>query len=56
MQLSLIHTIWSVDGSPATGNMRFGGSPSTASLCAGKTDSNYQAKQTGDRNRLEQEI
>ena len=52
MQLSLIHTTWTLIGSPATRDMRSVMSPS-AVLCTGFENSNYQAKKAGDRTRLE---
>jgi hypothetical protein len=52
MQLSLIHTTWTLIGSPATREMRSVMSPS-AVLCTGFENSNYQAKQAGGSDRLE---
>jgi len=54
VQLSLIHTIWNFNGSPAGRDMRTG--MSRKATCTGLAVSNYQPKQTGDLNRLEQEI
>lgn len=52
MQRNLIHTIWTLSGSPAGLKPRFSMSPS-AVLCTGSEKSNYKSEQAVGSDRLE---